>query len=331
MPRISALRQKELPLNYRPAIFLMAPFAAALTLPSCGGANLAGTPAASNALAAAPTAHRAAHSWMNPAGRAQELLYIADSGSATVKVYTYPGLSNTGELTGFVQPLFDCVDNSGNVWISDYGSSGALYEYAHGGTAPINQLKGLSYPYACAVNRQNGDLAVAVNIETTSTHVGEVAVYHNGSGRPTVYSDHDFTLNYGLAYDNAGNLFVDGFAAGDVFHYAELPAASSTFTDLTLSTTPASPGSVVWDGKHIDVGDDSSTIYQTQGSTVVKTISLNLSQDTMRGFVVPSAKRLVVPDAYANAVGVFRYPHGGSAKKSISSGLNTPWGVVVSK
>lgn len=319
-------------MNYRSAILLMAPFAAALALPSCGGSNLAATPAASNALAATPTkAHRAAHSWMNPAGRAQELLYIADSGSATVKVYTYPGLSYTGELTGFVQPLFDCVDKSGNVWISDYGSSGTLYEYAHAGTTPINELTDLSYPYACAVNRQNGDLAVAINIETSSTNLGEVAVYHNGSGRPTVYTDHNFTLNSGLAYDNSGNLFVDGFAAGDVFHYAELSAGSSAFIDITLTTTPSSPGTVAWDGQHIDIGDDSNTIYQTQGSTVVNTISLNLSKDTLRGFFVPSAKRLIAPDAYANTVGVFRYPHGASAKKSITSGLNTPWGVVVSK
>jgi hypothetical protein len=319
-------------MNHRSAILVIALFAAALTLPSCGGSNLAGTPAASSPLAATPTqAHRVVHSWMNPAGRAHELLYIADSGSATVKVYTYPGLSYTGELTGFVQPLFDCADNSGNVWISDYGLSGALYEYAHGGTTPINEFTGLPYPYACAVNRQNGDLAVAINVETASTNLGEVAIYHNGSGRPSIHSDHNFTLNSGLAYDNSGNLFIDGFAAGDAFHYAELPAGSSTFTDITLSTTPSSPGSVVWDGQYVDVSDDSNTIYQTQGSTVVHAISLKLSQDTLRGFFVPSPKKLIAPDAYANAVGVFRYPHGGSAKKSITSGLNTPWGVVLSK
>ncbi|MGA8534630.1 MAG: hypothetical protein WB615_11020 [Candidatus Tumulicola sp.] len=316
----------------RSAILVLAPLAAALTLPGCGGSNLAGMPAASSALAATATqAHRAANPWMKPARRAQELLYITDSGSATVKVYTYPGLSYTGELTGFVQPLFDCADNSGNVWISDYGPSGALYEYAHGGTTPIKELTGVSYPYACAINRQNGDLAVAINRETGSVKLGEVAVYHNGSGRPSIHSDHNFTLNTGLAYDNSGNLFIDGFAAGDVFHYAELPAGSSTFTDITLSTTPNAPGAVVWDGQYIDVGDESNIIYQTQGSTVVKTISLKLSQDTLRGFFVPSAKKLIAPDAYANVVGAFNYPHGHSAKKSITSGLNTPWDVVISE
>ena len=319
-------------MSHRSSILVIAPLAAALTLPSCGGSNLAGTPAASNALAAAPTqAQRTANSWMNAARRAQELLYITDSGSATVKVYTYPGLSYTGELTGFMQPLFDCADNSGNVWISDYGPIGALYEYAHGGTTPINEFTHLSYPYACAVNRQNGDLAVAVNIETGSTHLGEVAIYHNGAGRPSIHSDHNFTLNSGLAYDNSGNLFVDGFAGADVFHYAELPAGSSTFTDITLSTTPDAPGAVVWDGQHIDVADDSNLIYQTQGSMVVKTIKLKLSQDTLRGFFVPSAEKLITTDAYANIVGVSGYPHGGLAKKSIASGLNTPWDVVVSK
>lgn len=101
--------------------------------------------------ATAVGAYRAARSWMKPTGAAQKLLYVTDSGSATVKVYTYPDLSYTGELAGFVLPLFDCADKSGDVWVSDYGSSGTLYEYAHGGTTPINELTGLSYPYSCAV------------------------------------------------------------------------------------------------------------------------------------------------------------------------------------
>jgi hypothetical protein len=63
----------------------------------------------------------------------------------------------------------------------------------------------------------------------------------------------------------------------------------------------------------------------------VHSISLKLSKDTLRGFFVPSAKKLIAPDAYANVVGVFRYPRGGSEKKSIASGLNTPWDVVVSR
>ncbi len=317
-------------MNHRSAIFLIAPLAAALALPSCGASNFAGTTGVNSALPATPSGARStAHSWMKTAG-SQKLLYIADSGSASVKVYTYPGLAYTGELTGFVQPLFDCADNSGNVWISDYGPSGTLYEYAHGGTTPINELTGLSYPYACAVNPQNGNLAVAINVETESTHLGEVAVYHNGSGRPSIYSDKNFTLNSGLAYDNSGNLFVDGFAAGDVFHYAELPAGSSTFTDIALSTTPNAPGTIAWDGKYIDVADLTNTVYQTQGGTVVNAITLKLKQDTLRGFFVPSAKQVIALDAYANVAGFFHYPLGGSATKHIK-GLNTPWDAVISK
>jgi hypothetical protein len=138
-------------------------------------------------------------------------------------------------------------------------------------------------------------------------------------------------LNSGLAYDNSGNLFVDGFAAGDVFHYAELPTGSSTFTDITLSTTPNSPGTVAWDGQYIDVADLTNTIYQTQGASVMKTITLKLKQDTLRGFFVPSAKQVIALDAYANVAGVFHYPLGGSPKARIKSGLNTPWDVVISK
>lgn len=301
--------------------------AAALGLPSCSGGNLNGMPG----VVGAQSRHAAASaskSWIDPAGRTQKLLYVADSGSGTVEVYTYPNLSHAGELTGFEQPLFDCVDKAQNVWIIDY-EAGTASEYAHGGTTMIGQITGLSEPYACSVNRKNGDLAIAVNVPP-SVSLGEVAVYHNASGSPTIYSDSNFALISGLAYDGAGNLWVDGLSPSDAFRYAELPFGASSLTDVTLSTTPSTSGAVVWDGHYIDVGDYTNTIYQTQGATVVNTLSLNLSNDTLRGYFV-SGKKVIATDAYANFVGAFRYPGGGAPKKSISSGLNTPWDVVLSK
>src|SRR4029077_5972075 len=110
-------------------------------------------------------------SWMRPDAGGQKLLYVADSGSGTVKVYAYPSLVYDGELTGFIQPLFDCADKAGNVWIVDY-AAGQMTEYAHGGTSPIATLTGLTNPYECSVDRPTGDLAVAENIESASVHLG---------------------------------------------------------------------------------------------------------------------------------------------------------------
>ena len=79
---------------------------------------------------------------------------------------------------------------------------------------------------------------------------------------------------YFLGYDKTGNLFVDGYDSSYKFHYAELPAGGSSFTDITLSQTPVGSGNVQWDGKYMAVGDTASTIYQTQGGTVVSSTTL---------------------------------------------------------
>jgi hypothetical protein len=313
----------------------IAAWIAALAISGCSGATLSGATAPGAAPATSGGHALTSKSWLRPGSTSQKLLYVADSDSATVRVYSYPTRVYEGDLTGFVKPLFDCADKAGNVWIVDYndGASGdgQMVEYAHGRTYPMQYLSGLSRPYECSVNRKNGDLAVAENPASGSALVGSVAVYHHETGAPTVYSDSNFGLIDGVTYDSHGNLFVDGYTPSDAFHYAELPAGSSTFSEITLSESPSAPGMVFWDGQYVDVGDDSGTIFQTQGSTVVNTISLNLHADTLRGFfVLPSRKRLIATDAYANTVGVFDYPAGGSAIKKISSGLNTPWCVVIS-
>jgi hypothetical protein len=266
---------------------------------------------------------------MKPLSSGDKLLYVTNSGSGTVTVYTYPKLSYAGELTGFQQPSFDCADKSGNVWIVDY-DAGTATQYAHGGTTPINQLSDLTEPYACSVDPKSGNLAVAVNYNNGSVFRGEVAVFQHASGTRTIYGDPNSVLLSGLTYDNHGNLFVDGFGPSDAFHYAELPAGSSTFTNIELSTTPDWPGAVIWDGTHVDVGDYSNKIYQTQGAIVVNTIELNLPSSELRGYVVTSTK-LIAAGSYANLVVTFPYPQGGGAKKTLSYGVSTPWDVALSK
>ncbi|HYL27933.1 MAG TPA: hypothetical protein VEW74_08865 [Candidatus Nitrosotalea sp.] len=295
----------------------------------CSGSNSANmvTPVA-NAAAHAAADH--GHSWMKPGSGKQKLLYVTNSGNGTVTIYTYPALAYAGELTGFSDPLFECVDKSAHVWIVDYGS-GTLSEYAHGGTTPLKQITGLSLPYACAVDTNTGDLAVAFNLESSSQHLGEVAVYHQASGDPSIYSDSNFGIITGLAYDGSGNIFVDGLTSGDAFHFAELPAGNREFTDITLSQAPSSNGAVVWDGHYVDVGDYSNTIYQTQGSTVVKTIDLNLAYPALRGFHFLSPTKLIVANSYGQNVDLFRYPAGGKVRKNVSQNLSTPWDVVLSK
>ncbi len=127
----------------------------------------------------------------------------------TITVYSYPKGKLVGTLSDFSKPYGECVDKSGNVYITD-SSFGKIYEYAHGGTKPIRALKDPSYqPYGCAVDPTTGNLAVA-NYSDDSAREGDVAIYRKAKGFPKSYIGYDFYYYYYLGYDPKGNLYVDG-------------------------------------------------------------------------------------------------------------------------
>lgn len=266
--------------------------------------------------------HNHGKSWMDPAAKKNKLLYISDFGAADVAVFTYPYLRLAGVLTGFDELRGECTDPSGYVWITDQ-AKGQVFEYAHGGSAPVNVLSAPD-PIGCAASPTNGDLAVSYG------SAGQVEIYHNAAGSGTTVSDPNFAGTLFLGYDKTGNLFVDGYDSSGNFHYAELPAGGSSFTDITLSQTPAGPGNVQWDGKYMAVGDSGATIYQTQGSTVVSSTTLG-NRCVEQFFILPSKRKVIAPDACDGNAGIFDYPAGGSPLQTISGGLLIPYGAVLSQ
>jgi glucose/arabinose dehydrogenase len=289
----------------------------ASTTPQQPGANpqMSGT-----APAARPRGHE--KSWMDPAARSHKLLYISDFGSADVEVFTYPYLRLAGVLTGFNEVRGECTDPSGYVWITDQ-AKGEVFEYAHGGTAPVNVLTAPD-PIGCATSPTGGDLAVS------NLSAGQIEIYPNAAGSGTVVADPNFARTSFLGYDKAGNLFVDGYDSSGNFHYAELPSGGSSFTDITLSQTPAGAGNVQWDGTYIAIGDTGGTIYQTQGSTVVSSTTLGTEGCVSQFYIVPSKHKVIAPDCEGNA-GIYAYPAGGSPLQIISGGLLIPFGAVLSQ
>jgi len=306
-----------------------APLALIAVLGGCAGQQSSGgsIPPVTGPLSQHHPSHK---SWMKPLVPGTALLYVSDTFNHVVDVYTYPNLKPVGQLTGFGNPEGECTDRSGNVWVAD--ANGAVYEYAHGGTNPIvTLLSDMNLPSDCAVNPRTGDLAVA-NGNT------QVLVFHTGSTSPSVYSDPGFSHTQFLGYDNEGNLFVDGSDSSYQFvQYAELARGSQTINDITLnygSFPPLQgPGGVHWDGTHMAIGDTQSTIYQTQGANVVSTTTLSATCAFDFAFTKSRRAPLVAPDQCTGGgvVDTFAYPAGGSPIKQITSGLNTPYGAVVSR
>lgn len=205
--------------SFRVALSVVA-FSAILA--GCGNASPApgrvvpGSPLDFNGRASAPYSRQ--KSWMLPgAQKQQSLLYISNQGSGSVTAYTYlngGGLVLVGTLTGFSKPTGMCTDSAGDVWIPDYGT-GALYEYAHGGTTPIDVLKqrgnGGGLPFDCAVDPTTGNLAVANQHPGAKYGAkGNVAVYPKGAKTGRVYTfASGFRNVYFVAYDNKSNLYLD--------------------------------------------------------------------------------------------------------------------------
>lgn len=290
-----------------------------------GGSQIAATPAA-------PLSTVQGHSWMAREATSTDLLYVSDEDTNEVHVYSYPSLKPEGTLTGFNAPFGECTDKHGNVFIANDDASQIL-EYAHGGTQPIATLDDPGYyPRGCSIDPTTGNLAVA-NIVNVSLGQGNVAIYKGAKGSPaTYYSDANVYNVYSVAYDSAGNLYIDGENDGSSsFAFAELAKGRGAFTDVALDQPIRYAGGVQWDGKYIAVGDQFADIYRFSiagdyGAKVGTTRLKGIGRDSE--FWIQGSN-VVVPDSGKRHVGVWDYPGGGSVEQR-ASGLQYPVGATVS-
>jgi len=268
---------------------------------------------------------------MKPGSSSGDLLYVPDFGG-DMYVFSYPGgdLVATFEVGNTVSGL--CSDSEGDVFVTSpnaNGMGGFIYEYTHGGTSPAATLID-PYPYSddwpsgCSRDPVTGNLAVVdPGKASEGGYSGDVMIYPNAQGVPTPYTDADIVQYTSAAYDNNGNLFVDGYGAYNSYptRYAELPAGSGIFTDITLNEALPSPEYLQWDGKYLLIqnvkyGDRQFLISQVQLSgssgTVVKTISFN-KWTVQGGQPAIQGDTMVAPTGVASGkhIGFWKYPKGG--------------------
>jgi len=285
---------------------------------------------------ATPSATQAApQSWMASDAKHGALLYVSDLGNDTVGVYSYPQGKLKGTLSGFYFVHSGCVDQHGHVFITNLGK---ILEFDHGGTKPIATLKEPGYgAQGCSVDPQTGNLAVANIGQIYSSGSGNIAIFKHAKGSPKFFADANIFFDYGCAYDNKGNLYVVGSDMHGFFKFAEIPAGSHSYTNITLDQYITVPGGVQWDGKHVAVEDQGagyhgSTVYQVavSGSTanVVGTTTLTGSVDIIQFWLY--GKKIIGPNIGSNPNVMFwKYPAGGTALKTIT-GFVEPVGVTVS-
>jgi hypothetical protein len=202
-----------------------------------------------------------------------------------------------------------------------------VYEYAHGGTAPIATLSDPGLAKGCAIDPVTGNLAVSNLPDSLS---GNLAVYQGARGAPTMYSDPNFDGFVFCTYDNAGNLYADG---GPENLIDVLPKGNSSLTEVHLSEKIIS-GSIQWWRNRLIIAqvDDSAhgdqSVFEVrvtgsngivQGTTLLKskngTRALGPVQFWIQGNTIigPGHK----PPALNGIVEFWKYPDGGPASKVV--------------
>lgn len=208
-------------------------------------------------------------------GSGQELLYVSTRNG--IVMLTYPQGKLIGSFAANEASVYLCSDpNTGNVFVPQ---SGAIEEYAHGGTTPISSLKPPQSVTvgACSVDPSTGDLAVTCGGDSLKSN--GVLIYKQASGQPKVYLRAKLRDAAYAAYDNDGNLFVIGYNNANRFVLNELPKGSSKLAPISLSGGYSNVTKDQWDGTYLTVGVASSQVLRVQvsGSTgiVVSSVSLN--------------------------------------------------------
>jgi hypothetical protein len=278
---------------------------------------------------------------MLPEAKKSDLLYVTN-GDYGVLVYAYPRVRLVGTLSGFEGLDGLCADKAGDIFIPSAGLA-EIFEYAHGGTSPIATLSDQDgEAHACSVDPTTGTLAVT-NIDSLSgSGGGNIAIYAHASGNPKIYEDSDFKFYYFDAYDDKGNLFIEGYAnpsGGGEFEFAELPAGSKAFKGIALDTIPELQNGLQWEGTYLAVGTGTDsgessgdtyiyhvTVHGKIGKTIATT-ELNESGPTA-GFVIEGSRVIVATGGEIGTTQYFHYPAGGAPTKTFGDGA--PLGAVVS-
>ena len=150
--------------------------------------------------------------WMAPEAKRENLLYVSVEGTDAVNVYSYPQGKLVGILTGFNEPWGLCAESAGDVFVADNWHF-RVVEYPHGGLTPIRTFRhDHGHPQSCSIDPTTGNLAVTYYYLPKDRSKRDDIVIYSPTGYLTIYRSpaDQYQEFFSCAYDNVGNLFVDG-------------------------------------------------------------------------------------------------------------------------
>ena len=293
-------------------------YAAVALLAGCsGGSQLGANPIQQNLTS--PVA-QVGRSWMAPEAKKSDLAYISNFYNSTILVFTYPGGKNVGSISSD-EPQGECTSktSNGNWWVVESGSDEIL-EYAHGGTTPLKTLReDVGEAAGCTVDPTTGNLAVTI------LGTGSVVVFTGGSGSGTTLFD-GLSSTYFAAYDDEGDLFVDGITSSDTYGLVELPKGGSSFETITLSPSLGFPGELQWHRNYLAIGGSGGIYHYAIHGTKGKEIGVTPG---VGGSFWIQGRYVLGADAGNEDAVICKYP-AGSPCKTLSGSFDLPIGVTVS-
>jgi hypothetical protein len=294
-------------------------------------------------------------SWMDDSATGHDLMYATD-GVAKVYVYTYPQGRHVGTLTGFTEPMGECVDTSGDIYVvsqgkgTEYDRSAIITEYAHGGTQPIKTLTAGLIGSSCAIDSVRGILAVAGSWDDYGTYSAAFALCgldQSGSCNGEGYYTNNFNPFSMCGYDAKGNLYLStegGTSPPHEEYLVRLPADySEALEQISVNASLFDyngPVSVQWDGKYVTVSSfpdhSPARLYRLRisgsSATVVGSTTLRSSNNTYTSQVWIQGKAVVVGDYFKGRDGVdqWAYPDATKPRRVVPNSIHPSYGLVVS-
>lgn len=258
-----------------------------------------------------------------------DLLYAGSYYSGKLYAFSYPGLTleQTVQLDGYAVAL--CNDPAGDVYVAGGASvdQPTVWEYAHGGSEPIETLHGgladTQFYTACSYDPTTGNLAVAARTGAPSSS-DYISVFPSGGGAPTQYTDAAVSAILSCTYDSSGNLYVDGYAPNGGNGHAkliELPKGSTSFINIAFNRPLHRWGNIQWGSDFLAMETKTHLIYQV---TVKGPEGVLKHKTKVTGFLAYwhwwlNGSTLITPYGKdETGVALYNFPQGGAPIKTVT-------------
>jgi hypothetical protein len=312
--------------------------AAAAVLAGCDGSGDAAAPIMARALGN----NAVSYDFLSPNANSEPLVFVSDNLNGVVNIYLQrPGHRMVGQITGLLAPNGITTDAAANLYVpNDGGSNVLVYAPPYSGPPALTLRDPAFHPTDAAVSRQ-GVVAVA-NVCPTSNCAagpGNVRFYARKANRPcaTVTDATNFASVDFDAFDDAGNLYINGFSAASKVTVGEVSGGcrAKKITLLTTKNTLVYPGGIQIDKlRRIAIQNGSAEIdtYRAPvrgalGKPVLR-IPLANSFAVDFAFLASGGDLYTAEQSNPGVSSEYDYPAGGAAERTISVG-GRPLGVAV--